>query len=104
MSACKWAVGPALAGLMALASLPGLAAEATTDPRALAEQAQQLVEQGHPEQAEPLYRRAATLLEEALGPDHPQVIEVLRALAEFYGGEGRPDEAEPLYKRIVANQ
>ncbi|MHC4592394.1 MAG: tetratricopeptide repeat protein, partial [Planctomycetota bacterium] len=53
-------------------------------------------------EAEPLYRRALTIQEKVLGPEHPRVATSLNNLAVLYGELGRHEEAEPLYKRSLA--
>lgn len=51
--------------------------------------------------AEPLYRRAADLHEETLGPDHPNVATVLNNVASLYQLQRRYDEAEALFVRAL---
>ena len=53
--------------------------------------------QGKYAEAEPLYKRSLTILEKALGPDHPQVATSLNNLAALYRAQGKYAEAEPLY-------
>lgn len=50
-------------------------------------------------EAEPLYQRALTITERALGPDHPSVGTRLNNLAGLYRYQGRYAEAEPLSQR-----
>jgi tetratricopeptide (TPR) repeat protein len=57
---------------------------------------------GSYEEAEPLFQRALTIREKALGPDHPEVGASLNNLASLYGDQGRYEEAEPLYQRALA--
>jgi tetratricopeptide (TPR) repeat protein len=52
--------------------------------------------------AEPLFRRALAILEESLGPDHPDVALVLNNLALLLQATNRLGEAEPLYRRALA--
>ena len=59
-------------------------------------------EQGRYAEAEPLYKRALSICEKALGPDHPFVAQSLNNLAELYAIQGRYAEAEPLFKRSLA--
>jgi hypothetical protein len=54
------------------------------------------------DEAEPLYRRALTIAEHSLGPDHLLVAAVLRGLALLLKATERPGEAEPLYRRALA--
>ena len=53
------------------------------------------------EQAEPLYLRALSLSEQALGHDHPQVAFPLYGLADLYREQGRYAEAEPLFRSAL---
>ncbi|MDI1451540.1 CHAT domain-containing protein [Polyangium sp. 6x1] len=50
----------------------------------------------------PLARRALGLLEERVGPEHPDVSALLDFLATIYRYVGAYAEAEPLYERIVS--
>ena len=52
-------------------------------------------------EAEPLYRRALVIREQALGPAHPDVASSLNNLAELLDATGRSGEAEPLYRRAL---
>lgn len=58
--------------------------------------------QGRCAQAEPLYRQALTILEEAFGPEHPAVANILRNLADLYFLQQRYAEADSLYRRSIA--
>ena len=53
-------------------------------------------------EAEPLYKRAAKIVEAALGANHPKFATVLSNLAQLYEAMGRYAEAEPLYERALA--
>ena len=53
-------------------------------------------------EAEPLYRRALAILEQALGPEHPDTANSLNNLAGLYQNQGRYGEAEPLLVRALA--
>jgi tetratricopeptide (TPR) repeat protein len=53
-------------------------------------------------QAEPLYQRALTIREKALGLEHPEVAASLNNLAELYRTQGQYEKAEPLYQRALA--
>jgi tetratricopeptide (TPR) repeat protein len=59
-------------------------------------------DQGRYAEAEPLYRRALALREQALGPTHPDVATSLNSLGLLYHDQGRYAEAEPLYQRAIA--
>ena len=50
--------------------------------------------------AEPLFKRALKIREEALGPDHPLVATTLNNLAALYRATGRNLEAQELEKRL----
>src|SRR5579883_2813991 len=58
-----------------------------------------LHDRGDYAQAEPLYRRALTIREQALGPLHPLTATSLNNLAELYHAQGKYAHAEPLYQR-----
>ena len=47
-------------------------------------------------------RRNLEALEETLGPNHPNVAEVVKELASFYAARDRAAEAEALYQRALA--
>ncbi len=53
------------------------------------------------EQAEPLYQRALSIAEQALGHDHVRVASPLYGLADLYRAQGRYAEAEPLFRRAL---
>ena len=59
-------------------------------------------EQGHYEEAEPLYRRALSVLTKALGPDHPNVATLLGNYAELLRKLHRDSEAEKMEARAQA--
>src|SRR5262249_4944901 len=52
-------------------------------------------------EAEGLYKRALTILEKALGANHPDVAWTLNDLALVYRGQGKYGEAEALFKRAL---
>jgi tetratricopeptide (TPR) repeat protein len=52
--------------------------------------------------AEPLYQRELVVEEEALGPEHPSVVNLLSLLGSCYYKQGKYTQAEPIYQRIVA--
>lgn len=56
------------------------------------------------EQAEPLLRRALTIREKLLGPDHPNLIPFLNNLALFYSEQNRYVQAEPIFQRALEVQ
>jgi CHAT domain-containing protein/Tfp pilus assembly protein PilF len=58
--------------------------------------------QGRTREAEPLYKRAVVIFEEALGKDHPILCEALNGLAAVYHEQGRYAEAERLFSRSLA--
>ena len=53
-------------------------------------------------EAEPLYRRALTILEKSRGVDDPGVGTLLNGLAQLLNATNRVAEAEPLFKRAAA--
>lgn len=53
------------------------------------------------DQAEPLYQRALSIAEQALGHDHPRVAFPLYGLADHYREQGRYEQAEPLFRRAL---
>jgi tetratricopeptide (TPR) repeat protein len=57
--------------------------------------------QGQYAKAEPLYRRALTIRETALGPDHLFVAATLANLAEMESATGRYDRAAEHYARAI---
>jgi tetratricopeptide (TPR) repeat protein len=57
--------------------------------------------QGKYADAEPLYKRALAMREQASGPHHPHVAQSLRGLAALYKSLGKYDQAEPLFKRAL---
>src|SRR5437879_550818 len=52
-------------------------------------------------EAESLYQRSLHILEQALGPEHPNVAHPLNGLADLYREQGKYGEAEPLYQRAL---
>jgi multidrug efflux pump subunit AcrA (membrane-fusion protein) len=53
-------------------------------------------------EAEPLYRRARSIKEKLLGPDHPDVAMTLNNLAVLYKKLGRREEAAQLYQQALS--
>jgi tetratricopeptide (TPR) repeat protein len=58
--------------------------------------------QGHPDEAEALYRRALAIWEQALGPNHVRVAMVANNLAIAYRDQKKLDEAASLLQRSLA--
>jgi tetratricopeptide (TPR) repeat protein len=58
--------------------------------------------QGRSEEAEPLYRRALTIYEQALPPDHPSTAATLENYASVLRELNRPREAQLLEQRAKA--
>jgi tetratricopeptide (TPR) repeat protein len=59
-------------------------------------------DQGRYEQAEPLYQRALSIREKALGPEHPDLATCLVKLTLLLRNVGRAEEAAPLEARAEA--
>ena len=57
--------------------------------------------QGNYAKAEPLYNRALSIKEKALGPDHPSVATTLNNLALLYRATDRSEEAKKLEERAA---
>ena len=53
-------------------------------------------------EAEPLFKKALAILEEALGSDPPSIGRVLNNLALLYVDQRKNSDAEPLYQRALA--
>jgi len=60
-----------------------------------------LQEQGRVDETEGRYRQALAILEESLGPEHPDIASCLNNLARALKIQARFDEAEPLYRRAL---
>ncbi|BAL73983.1 CHAT domain-containing tetratricopeptide repeat protein [Bradyrhizobium cosmicum] len=80
--------------------------EKTTNNRDLAgalnNLAQIHADQGHDDQAEPIYKRAIALMEKGTGLGSVEIAPVLNNLAALYQRQSRLSEAEPLFKRALA--
>ena len=59
-------------------------------------------QQGDFAAAEPVFRRALTIREAALGPEHPQTAQVLNNLALVLQERGNYPAAQPLLERALA--
>lgn len=57
--------------------------------------------QGRYSEAEPLFVRSLSILEQQLGATHPSVATSLNNLAALYESQGRYSEAEPLYLQAL---
>ncbi len=57
---------------------------------------------GNYAQAEPLYQRALSIREKALGPDHPDTAQSLNNLADLYGMISDYAKEEPLLRRALS--
>lgn len=64
--------------------------------------AQIYADQGHDDQAEPLYKRAIALMEKGTGQGSVEIAPLLNNLAALYQRQSRFAEAEPLFKRALA--
>ncbi|RTE89135.1 CHAT domain-containing tetratricopeptide repeat protein [Bradyrhizobium sp. LVM 105] len=58
-------------------------------------------DQGHDDQAEPLYKRAIALMEKGTGQGSVEIAPILNNLAALYQRQSRFTEAEPLFKRAL---
>jgi CHAT domain-containing protein/Tfp pilus assembly protein PilF len=80
--------------------------ENTTNSRDLAAALNNLgqiyADQGHDDQAEPLYKRAIALMEKGTGQGSVEIAPLLNNLAALYQRQSRFSEAEPLFKRALA--
>lgn len=61
-----------------------------------------LRDRGEYRAAEPLQARSLAILENALGPDHPDVARSVNDLSVLYYQQGRYRETEPLHARVLA--
>ena len=93
-----------LVALAAAAASPAVRAQTDDLSRAttLNDQGLGLYQQGRYAEAEPPYKRALAIREQALGPEHPEVANSLSSLAALHRAQGRYGEAEPLFKRALA--
>jgi len=55
-------------------------------------------------EAERFFKRALAIKEKALGPDHPELVDIAVNLADLYQRKGRFAEAEPLLTRVLTIQ
>lgn len=82
------------------------ALEKTSNSRDLAAALNNLAQihadQGHDDQAEPLYRRAIALMEKGTGQGSVEIAPLLNNLAALHQRQSRFAEAEPLFKRALA--
>ncbi len=83
-----------------LGSRPAWAQNAK-DVQALNLQVVQLYNQGKYAEAFAVAKRALSLAEAALGPQHPDTLSSINDLGILYQAQGRYGEAEPLYKRAL---
>jgi tetratricopeptide (TPR) repeat protein len=63
-----------------------------------------LYEAGQYAAALPVAQQVLALVEQALGPAHPDVADSLNTLAQLYRLQGQYAQAEPLYRRALAIQ
>jgi tetratricopeptide (TPR) repeat protein len=71
------------------------------DPTLLSATALALLDAGDYAKAEPLFTRALTIWEQALGPEHPDVALGLHDLAGLYRTQEKYAKAEPLLQRVL---
>ena len=53
-------------------------------------------------EAEPLFERSMTIVENTLGADHPKMAECLESMADLYRQTSREKEAEKLEQQAEA--
>jgi len=75
--------------------------EALVQVGKLAQESNQLMDQGRYAEAVPLAERVLELRRRALGETHPNVATSLNNLAYLYDAQGLYSEAEPLYKQAL---
>ena len=97
----KIGVVSALAGTMLIAVSDASLGQNLTDADALTKTVDELYGAGKYAEAIPFAQRALAIREKALGPDHPDVAELLDNLGLLYTGQARYADAEPLYKRSL---
>ncbi len=61
-----------------------------------------LYRQGHYDRAVVVAKKALQVTEQAVGPDHPDVVMSLENMAALYRNTGRKNDAEALEKRATA--
>lgn len=81
---------------------PGLSQPSSQQFQELANQIDQLRQEGNVQAAIPLAERFVTLVENTLGNDHPLVASSLNELAKLYVEQGNYAAALPLYQRALA--
>jgi tetratricopeptide (TPR) repeat protein len=69
--------------------------------RLLYETASYLQNRARYAEAEPLYQRALHIMEQQLGPEHPDMTWSLNGLANNFREQGKYGEVEPLYQRAL---
>ena len=90
--------------VLALRDLAGWAPEAgEVSSRLLHSAASYLHVRGAYDEAEPLYREAIAIGQDALGADHPDIAQRQNSLALLLWTTGRYDEAEPLLRETIAS-
>jgi CHAT domain-containing protein/Tfp pilus assembly protein PilF len=75
---------------------------AIQEARALNEQARELYDRGHFQEATPLAQHAVAVSEKGLGLQHLETASSLDTLAQLYRATGAYVRAEPLYERALA--
>jgi tetratricopeptide (TPR) repeat protein len=61
-----------------------------------------LADQGHPAEAEKLYRQILAIRTRTLGPEHPDTLQCQISLAQLLLKEGRLQEAEKMQRQTLA--
>jgi CHAT domain-containing protein len=90
------------AALLICAGSPAQAQSQPAEWQKLNQEAKALYGQGNYPQAVIVARQALSIVEKALGHDHPYVATSLNNLAGLHSTQGQYAQAEPLYKRALA--
>jgi tetratricopeptide (TPR) repeat protein len=86
-------------GLLILACQASFAED--DDPKALNQQANQLIDQGKYQEAIPIAERALEVAKRTLGPEQPETVEALNNLGFVFKMIGAYAKAEPLYQEAL---
>ena len=76
-------------------------AQDLTEANRLNQEARKFHQQGRYADAQALFQRLISLIEESLGPSHPRLAPPLNNLAQVYSDQARYSEAAPLLERAL---